>query len=221
MADRGCGDDVGFPVLWLSICRLAVGEFTSLTDPVVDFTEFVERNGTVGVSSINTVTIPPGAVPDMTRGYGFSVARSARATRKHALESLGGLPRDAEVRLRLPLELARQLHVYLRKGGYCDGGGWGEPCVEVPLLPNATSRVGEGVLRSALDARCELLVRLPAGVGKAPGRYDFAVRQTLDGKEVGRVTWRFVEQPAEADGPQRLTDCVTSLEAGPEASLVG
>jgi serine protease len=157
-----------------------------------NFINFVERNGTVAVNNLNSVQILASDTADQLRTYRFRVPRTSAATQKHALESLGGLPRAADVRLRLPLELARQLRVPLREGVCQDQ----EDCVEIPLLPHTRYRIGEGVLASAVDALCELRVRLPKGACVGRGRYEFAVRQTVDGREAGRLAWRFTEQAA-------------------------
>jgi hypothetical protein len=52
--------------------------------------------------------------------------------------------------------------------------------------------VGEGALQASGAAACELLVQLPEGMFEQPGVYEFAVRHLCDGREIGRVTWRFV-----------------------------
>ena len=179
------------------VCLIAVAGSEQSPAPVFDVTpadcaaaddneaslEFIAGNNNIAMCNVHLV--PPAL--DGQHLLRFSIPCDRKCNQVYTIESLGSLPRGAEVRLRLPLMLVRQLHVKLREG-CCD-----EEYGEIPLLPMCPVRIGEGALQANEAAPCELRVRVPERMHEQPGIYELAVRQLSEGREVGRVTWRFVQ----------------------------
>jgi hypothetical protein len=155
----------------------------SAADNNTAFLEHVSKNKDVAMCNVNQVF----ATLYGQHSLKFSIPCDWHRNQVHVIESLGNLPVNCEVSLRLPLMLARQLHLKLGEG-YCD-----EEHAEVALPPHCQYPIGKGVLQANEAALCELRVRVPEGMHEQPGLYEFAVRQLCDGQEVGRVTWRFVQ----------------------------
>jgi hypothetical protein len=179
-----------------NVCLVAVAGSEHSPAPVFDvpppgcsaadvneaFLKQLEKGASIAMRNVNLV--PP--TPDGRHALRFSVPCDWSRGEEHALESVGGLPRGALIRLRLPRLLVQQLHVKLTEG--C----WHHEHSEIALLPTSRFQIGKGQLQASEAAQCELLVQLPEGMLEQPGIFEFAVRHLCGDREIGRVTWRFV-----------------------------
>lgn len=89
----------------------------------------------------------------------------------------------------MPLTLARQLKIKLQEGQI------EKDCAVLTLPPLSRHRIGAGVIEKGGKAQCQVRIKVPDGIYKAAGRYEFGIRQLYGEKEVGRLTWHF-GQPA-------------------------
>ena len=160
-------------------------------DPAARFADFVRKNNNVASCTVQVATSPPSGME--IRSLPFNVNGTEDVDLEYGLESIGSLPSDAEVWLRLPLALACELRAKL----LCPPHE--ESWVELPLPPLSRYRIGKGVIPAGSLAQCELNVRVPGKTYTAPGQYEFAIRQLYGHREVGRLTWRFGQVESHAE----------------------
>jgi serine protease len=149
------------------------------------FVTYIENNNNVAWRNFDVVPAPPSAGLQQMR---FLIPGAFDTSRRFDLESIGRLPRGSRVTLAVPGWLADALYPHQGEVKY-------DPKTQmayIPLHPSGRHRLGTAVLHARSAAECVLQVRLPDEDRR--GHYDFAVRQLYQGKEVGRLTWRFVNE---------------------------
>ncbi|KAI9766663.1 MAG: hypothetical protein M1839_004786 [Geoglossum umbratile] len=155
-----------------------------------NYEKYIGNNNNVAWRNFNVVSRPPSTGTRGFHSFPFFVPGAFDAARAFVIEALGNLPRGSEVEIYMPLTLARQLKITLQEGQIEKG-------FAVLTLPaSCRRRIGAGVIEKGMKAQCRVRVRVPEGVYKGPGRYEFAVRQLYNEKEVGRLTWHFGQHAA-------------------------
>ncbi|KAK0736682.1 peptidase S8/S53 domain-containing protein [Apiosordaria backusii] len=149
------------------------------------FVEFVSRNNNVAWKAFNVVA--PHAVGASIR-LQVGVAGAFDAPRKFSLRGVGSLPMGSEVRLEVPVDLARRLGVVTPWAEAEDEKG---KVVLVPLHPFGRGEIGEGILPVGSVSQCELVVKVPEEEIKREGQWEYEIVQAWDGVDVGRLTWKF------------------------------
>jgi hypothetical protein len=112
----------------------------------------------------------------------FLIAGAFDRGRRFEIEAIARLPERSRVSLEMPLWLAQALRPH--------------PCEfeidakkeigRIALNPAGVQRLGAVILRAKATAVCRLLVRVPDD--RRSQRYEVAVRQLYEKREVGRVT---------------------------------
>ena len=177
----------------IAVAKSAADPLPGLPASFPDWTRFVQANNNAAWASVSAVAPPPAAgaapTPDAVQRFPVKVAGAADRPRRFALSTSGSLPAGSDVRLDAPAALARALGVVLRDSPSPPAAPGAAPRVSIPLAPVGRSDVGEGPLPVGFAAACELQVRVPAGAAAKGARYEFALAQAWEGKEVGRVTF--------------------------------
>ena len=150
------------------------------------YVSYVANNNNVVWRNFDVVAPPPSTESKSNRYRQLlHVAGAFDRGRVFTLESVGRLPMGARVLLRVPAALAKSLG-----GRHCEfefepGRRW----ARIPLPPRGTQALGRVLLRARALLPCEVLIEIPRDRGGHA--YEFAIRQLYEGREVGRVTWRF------------------------------
>jgi hypothetical protein len=157
------------------------------------------ENSTVNATNIANQPIiisgPPPNVP-LADGGGtgfwrlpFIIAGNPYSAKIYTIEAHGSLPLGSELQMRLPNTLKQQLNVQL-----VTGLPFGDT-IGIPLPENKQTKIGEGCLQPGSSAYCAMEIKVPGNTYWEPGVWEFAISQSYQENEVGRVTWRF-GQPA-------------------------
>jgi serine protease len=112
-----------------------------------------------------------------------------------ALETLADLPRGARLSLQVPRWLGRALserHAGLEEYEDADADADDRGRVRIPLSADGTHLLGQIELPAGTMARSQLVVHLPSERRDRP--YEASIRQLHEGLEVGRITWRFLQE---------------------------
>lgn len=153
-----------------------------------DWAQFVNENNNVACRNFNLVSEPSqNRLPYHT--FAFLIPGAFDIPRLFSFKTFSSLPRGSSVIFKLPLSLSRVLGIKLRKDDIVvekDG-----EFALVPLNPFGEVTIGEGVLDKGLLADCELRVQVPKDVYFAAGIYQVAFVHYWEGREIGRLTFRF------------------------------
>jgi serine protease len=156
------------------------------------FVTYIENNNNVAWRNFDVIPAPPSAGAHQRR---FLIPGAFDTSRRFDLESIGRLPRGSRVTLGMPGWLAEALSPLPAEVKY-------DPKTQMaylPLHPSGRHRLGTALLHAKSAAECVIQVQLPEREGR--GQYDFAIRQIYKDKEVGRLTWRFInERPGKGYG---------------------
>ncbi len=150
------------------------------------FRRFIQENNNVTWRNFNVVDNEPdpdSADPDFV-ALPFVVPGAADRARQMGLEVVARLPRGAKLVLDAPrhfVDLMRERSPYVV---FDEEAGR----ARVPLNPRGRRVLGPGLLKAKSTADVRLLVHVPEEARKAD--YQVFVRQTSEGEEVGRLTWR-------------------------------
>jgi serine protease len=195
-------------------CFIAVAGAEGDPEPILpnsfpDWVRFVGSNNNVAWRNFNVISSPSfsdgGQI--IAHRFPFNIPGAFDDDRKFAITTDGSLPRGSTASLLMPWDLTRQLGIVLR-----DGGEKKSERAAIPLHVFGRSKIGEGILPAKTFAECELRVLVPEETYKLQGVYEFAVIQTWEGIEVGRLTYHF-GQVAILDKPEERCDhchCVCS-----------
>lgn len=157
-----------------------------------NFTTFIRNNNNVTWRNFNVVNNipPPGAEPPGYVALPFIAAGAPDRARLMQLEIVPRLPAGSEIMLELSPEFAERLHVcphHMTKAGAHSKPS--SPRV-VHIVMNPCGRVSFPPIAFPAKARIplRLLVKIPEAMQKH--QFELFARQTYEGEEVGRVTWR-------------------------------
>ena len=109
------------------------------------------------------------------------------------LETLADLPQGSRIALEVPRWLGRGLHPRhsaMEEHEDPHAGPDERRRVRIPLNAHGRHRLGQIELPAAAKAASHLRVHIPEPHRNRP--YEVAIRQLWAGREVGRITWRFV-----------------------------
>jgi serine protease len=110
-----------------------------------------------------------------------------------ALETFAHLPEGARLSLQVPQWLGLGLSerpASLDEYADADADADDRRRVRIRLTPHGTQPLGQIELPAGTLARSQLVVHLPSGRHDRP--YEASIRQLFEGREVGRLTWRFL-----------------------------
>lgn len=150
-----------------------------------DFAKFVQNSNQAGWRNFNVVSAPPLNQPQMIHHFPFVIPGAYDMDRIFKIITIGNLPRGSTVFLKLPLNLSRLLGIRLREDQLR------EDFVLIPLHAFGLMDIGEGTLPAKSRANCELQIKVPIATYKQEGKFEFAIAQVWEGKEVGRLTYHF------------------------------
>jgi hypothetical protein len=157
-----------------------------------NFTTFIRNNNNVTWRNFNVVNNipPPGAEPPGYVALPFIAAGAPDRARLMQLEIVPRLPAGSEIMLELSPEFAERLHVCPHH--MTGAGGHSKPSSPraVHIVMNPCGRVSFPPIAFPAKARIplRLLVKIPEAMQKH--QFELFARQTYEGEEVGRVTWR-------------------------------
>jgi serine protease len=157
-----------------------------------NFTTFIRNNNNVTWRNFNVVNNipPPGAEPPGYVALPFIAAGAPDRARLMQLEIVPRLPAGSEIMLELSPEFAERLHVCPHH--MTGAGAHSKPSSPrvVHIVMNPCGRVSFPPIAFPAKARIplRLLVKIPEAMQKH--QFELFARQTYEGEEVGRVTWR-------------------------------
>lgn len=160
-----------------------------------NYLTFVQNNNNVAWRNFDVIPAPPSASREGTHRLPFVIPGAFDASRRFAIEVMGGLPRGSEAALEMPIALAKQLRVKLQFDQIVHDG----ELVRIPLHVFGRQRIGAGVLPAGSITQCALLVRVPEDTYQGRGRHELAIRQLQGDLEVGRLTWHFGQPTGSKD----------------------
>lgn len=155
-----------------------------------NFQSFIRRNNNVTWRNFNVVNNvpPPNANPPGFIPLPFLAAGAPDRARRMRFEILGKLPAGAEVILELSPEFAQKIRALPRPMPFKVPKE--RRVVHTPLNPCGRTRFAELSIPAKARLPMRLLVRIPPKLRER--EFEIAARQTYEGEEVGRVTWRLV-----------------------------
>lgn len=163
------------------------------------FQQFIRNNNNVSWRNFNVVASlpPPGAEPAGFVELPFLSPGAPDKARRMQLEVVSRLPVGSKVLLEMPLGLFYRLTE--RPPAEIDKK---REAARIPVNPIGTQRLGEALFPAGSRHALRLLVQVPVKFRQNP--YELWVRQLLDGRELGRVTWRLAGAAAARGGGRRL-----------------
>jgi serine protease len=160
------------------------------------FLRFVRENNNVTWRNFNVVDNEPDAAdPSLPEGFkalSFLAPGAPDQGRRMALELIGGLPQGGLALLEMPIpfyEHFQAVHQLVAK--HIDRE---RNIAVVPINGQGRTILGEVLFARESHNPMRLLVKVPEKLRSST--YQFAVRQTFDNIEVGRVTWQLQPQKA-------------------------
>jgi hypothetical protein len=157
-----------------------------------NFTTFIRNNNNVTWRNFNVVNNvpPPRAEPPGYVALPFIAAGAPDKARLMQLEIVPRLPAGSEIMLELSPEFAERLHVCPHH--IASGVAYPKPDAQrvVHIVMNPCGHVRFPSIAFPAKARIplRLLVKIPEPMRKH--EFELFARQTYEGEEVGRVTWR-------------------------------
>ena len=170
----------------------------SITSPTTtiswdEFESYIRRNNNVTWRNFNVEDLDAGAAGaagDVERAFDFVFAGAWDTKHVFGFEVAGRLPRGSRLVLELPRALARAWRLApLEAAKPLDGD---VDRVSIRLNPWSVNEFAPIPVAAGARHRMRLLVHLP---GKTRGPvHRVHARQTYEGREVGRVTWKLVSR---------------------------
>jgi hypothetical protein len=152
-----------------------------------NFERFIRSENNVTWRNFNVVNnVPPsgGSHPPGFIALPFLITGAADRARQMKVEADVRLPKGAELLLDLPRPLAEPMH---RDLSLIQARVPTDRAV-ARLAPHGIQPIGAMVFPAKMAASAQLLVKIPDKL--RANEYDVIVRQTYEGREVGRITWR-------------------------------
>jgi hypothetical protein len=151
-----------------------------------NYVSFIRNNGNVTWRNFNVVNnVPPSK--GTLKGFvelPFLAPGPPDEARRMGLDVLARLPEGARVVLEAPLYLLEALGHRAQKVKGSVG--------HIPIRAQGLHRLGEAVFPARSAAELRLFVQIPPKL--RDHAYQVAVRQTYEGGEVGRVTWKLAPE---------------------------
>jgi serine protease len=155
-----------------------------------NYQRFIRDNNNVTWRNFNVVDVDPSAGPDPEYAVAAFLVRGAPdKARFFELESVARMPEGARVLLEAPEFFLDSLRHPKAQAA------WDKKSrtVRVPLSPHGAYKWGQALLKAQARIPVRLLVAVPKARRNAA--YEVYVRQLYEGREVGRITWRFAPKP--------------------------
>lgn len=159
-----------------------------------NFVAFIQNNNQVAWHNFNVTPAPP-APPGQMRELPFLVVGAPLESLRMGLEIEAYLPVGAKVHLDAPWTLIDNLKM---RGPQVSVNTKARQRGLLPLPPRGRMSLGEVFLGAGAQLPCHLRIQLPAGAPPHPCQV--GVRQTYQGKEVGRISWTLLPH---AQAPRR------------------
>ena len=162
--------------------------FTDFVTYVYAHNNLTWRNFNVVLSAHHHIPLP------------FFISGAWDKAHHFVFETVADLPPGARLGLQVPQWLGRALsvrHAGLDEYEDADMDPDDRRRVRVPLNAHGPQQLGQIELPAKLLARSELVVHVPAGRRDRP--YETVIRQLHEGREVGRITWRFLPEGSNND----------------------
>lgn len=160
-----------------------------------NFERFIRDNNNVTWRNFNVVNnVPPAAGPNPP-GFiplPFLITGPADRARRMKIEADIRLPKGGEVMLDLPRQIADPFY---RELTLINARGFNPGRAVARLKPHGVQRIGELLFPARMAEAARLLVNIPKKM--RDNEYDVVVRQTHEGREVGRITWRLTPKVQE------------------------
>jgi serine protease len=180
-----------------------------------DFAKFVQNSNNAGWRNFTVISTPsdqPQIIahdePQVLHHFPFIIPGAFDTDRIFKIITIGNLPRGSTVFLKLPISLSRLLGIRLREGQIQ------KDFVLIPIHAFGLMDIGEGLLPAKSRAKCELQVKVPVSTYKQVGKVDFAIAQVWEGKEVGRLTYRFGPRADLSEGNRCHCGCKHGCKFG-------
>ena len=168
-----------------------------------DFVAYIYAHNNISWRNFNVVANVPhriGELPGEFVRLPFLISGAWDSAQNFAFETLADLPGGGRMVLEVPDWLGQRLRPapdVLEEHRAAVGADPDDRRVlRIRVDPNGRRALGEVELPAGATAESHLLVHVP--VGQRDRRYEVAVRQMYEGREVGRLTWRLV--PASRPG---------------------
>jgi hypothetical protein len=155
-----------------------------------DFVTYIYAHNNITWRNFNVVLSAQRQMP-----LPFLISGAWDKAHAFALETLADLPRGARLSLQVPRWLGRALserHAGLEEYEDADADADDRGRVRIPLSADGTHLLGQIELPAGTMARSQLVVHLPSERRDRP--YEASIRQLHEGLEVGRITWRFLQE---------------------------